>query len=187
MFQIIGTKLINFLTNQNINDSTSGFRLYNKKCFSGYFYIENTFSYSLETLILFSWKQIRIESENIKTNKDVLRPSRLFRNNWEYISKQTTVILDSFNKFYPFKFFSIISLVLFLPGFLISLRFLFYYMSGISGHTQSLIFSAILIISSILSLSMAVLSSSLSKIRIILEKNTQQDNVISFEILELKI
>ena len=174
-FQIAGSKFINLIIREKIEDVTTGFRLYTKNCFEDYFYLENDFSYTIETLILFSWKKLKISSTNIDVNEEILRPSRLFKSNFHFIIEQSKIIIDSFNKFYPYKFFSIISFLLLIPGLLISIRFLYFFLIGESGHIQSLILSAILLISTVIIFSIGILSISISKIRINLEKNSQKN------------
>lgn len=181
-FQIVGSKFINLIIREKIEDVTTGFRLYTKNCFEDYFYLENDFSYTIETLILFSWKKLKISSTNIDVNTEILRPSRLFKSNFDFIIEQSKIIIDSFNKFYPYKFFSIMAFLLLIPGLLISLRFLYFFMIGDGGHIQSLILSAILLISTVIIFSIGILSISMSKIRINLEKNSKK-NIKKYNII----
>lgn len=56
------------------------------------------------------------------------------------------VIIRSFAMYKPLKFFVIMGMIPFLAGFLIGIRFLFYYFQGIGGgHVQSLILAAVLL------------------------------------------
>lgn len=55
-------------------------------------------------------------------------------------------IVRIFVVYKPFRFFFIISLILLVPGILISLRFLYYYFTtGVPGHVLSLTLVAILL------------------------------------------
>lgn len=184
-FQLLGSWIVSLIIGCKIHDVTSGFRLYNKNCFKEYFQIENNFSYTIESLIIFSWRKLNIGSIYIKTNRQKLRPSRLFKSNSEYIKKQTIIILKNFNKYFPFKFFSIISFFFLFPGILISIRFLFIHLSGGDGHIQSLILASILIISSMLIFVMGILSYSISDIKFQLEKlKYKTNNRSSYEIID---
>lgn len=171
IFQIVGSILVSLLVKNNINDVTSGFRIYSKKCFDNYLKVSNLFSYTIETIIFFHWEKIKISKVDISVNEKVLRPSRLFSSNFNYIFQQSNVILDSFVKFFPLRFFGLISLIFLLPGLILFLRFLYYYFTlSISGHIQSLILSSSLLLISLIFFSLGIIMSSVSKIRILIEK-----------------
>ena len=184
-FQISGSKIVSLITNYNIPDVTSGFRLYKKVCFDNNFIIENSFSYTVESLIIFSWKKINLSSVYIDCNDEKLRPSRLFDGNLSYIKSQTLVILDNFIKYFPMKFFSFISALFFIPGLLISFRYLYFLINDIQGHVQSLILASILIISSIIFLVLGILSRTLSKIDFKINSHEKNEkNISNYEIIE---
>jgi len=184
-FQVLGSWIVSLIIGTKIHDVTSGFRIYNRNCFNNKFQIENNFSYTIESLIIFSWKKLNIGSKYIKTNSKKLRPSRLFKSNSEYIKKQTIIILKNFNKYFPFKFFSIISFVFLIPGILISLRFLFIHFSGGNGHVQSLILASILIIASMLIFVMGIISYSISDLNFKLKNiNNNDQEKISYKIID---
>ena len=64
-----------------------------------------------------------------------------------YIKKSAATIVRIYAMYEPLKVFTLAGLVFFGVGFAISLRFLFYYFDGEgSGHLQSLILSAVLMI-----------------------------------------
>jgi len=86
-----------------------------------------------------------IISVPVRVNED-LRPSRLVDNLFSYIKRSFITIVRMFIIYRPFRFFLAIGLSLFSAGFLIGLRFLYYYFSSeASGHVQSLILASILL------------------------------------------
>lgn len=182
-FQLLGSYIVSLIIGYKISDVTSGFRIYSKKCFEGGFFIENNFSYTIESLIIFSWKKLKIGSKYIETNEKMLRESRLFKKNSEYIKKQTSIILKNFNKYFPLKFFSILAACFFIPGLLISFRYLLIFFSGQGGHVQSLILSSILIISSLIILVIGILSSTISDVSIELKKLSNKKQEIDYNII----
>lgn len=171
LLQLFGSFIISFLVGHNIKDATSGFRAYNRKILNN-FKIYNEFSYTLESLLFFKSQKAKIKCIDIETNKKVLRKSRLFKNNFDYIMKQLPVIVRSFSIYFPFRFFSYISVLFFLPGAFLILRFFIYYLiNGFQGgNIQSLILATILIIISFLLLMLGVISESISHNRKLIEK-----------------
>jgi hypothetical protein len=70
----------------------------------------------------------------------------------------------------PLRFFSLIGALLFLPGIALALRFLYYYLAnGGAGHIQSVVLSAILIVSAMIVFVAGILSDLIASNRILLE------------------
>jgi hypothetical protein len=104
----------------------------------------NEYSYTLETIIQAGHKGMAIVSVPIRTNAKH-RPSRLFSTTSGYVSRQALTIIRIFMTYRPFAFFSVPGGILFLSGLVISVRFLYFYLTaGGDGHVQSLILSALL-------------------------------------------
>lgn len=81
----------------------------------------------------------------IHTNPET-RPSRLFSSMWRYMKRSSSVITRSFLMYRPLKFFSTIGIVLLLLGLILGIRFLVYFCIGDGdGHIQSLILTAVLL------------------------------------------
>jgi hypothetical protein len=65
---------------------------------------------------------------------------------WGYIKKSGATIIRVYSMYRPLQVFLSLGCIAFLAGFLIGIRFLYFYFSGQgSGHIQSLILSSILI------------------------------------------
>ena len=90
------------------------------------------YTYTLETIIQAGRNRIAITSVPIRTNGE-LRKSRLFKSMGSY--------MKSFMMYRPLKFFGIIAALFFIPGLALGIRFL---VLGASGHVQSLILAAVL-------------------------------------------
>ena len=107
--------------------------------------VYNSYTYTLETIIQAGQKNIAITSVPIRTNED-LRPSKLVSSIPNYVKKSVVTIIRIFVVYKPFRFFMSIAAVLFSLGFLLGLRFLYFYFTGDGGgHTQSLILAGILL------------------------------------------
>ena len=143
--QRIGSWVVRQVSNTKVPDTTSGFRAYTREA-ALRLSIVSEFSYTLESIILAGKKRIAVTHVPVTTNPR-LRESRLFGSIWTYLKASAATIVRIYAMYEPLKVFSAIGLVIFGAGFLISLRFLFYYVTGTGlGHLQSLILSAVLLI-----------------------------------------
>ena len=104
------------------------------------------FSYTLETIIQAGSKDIAIANVSIGTNRK-LRESRLFRGMGFYLRRSFVTIVRIYTMYQPLRVFFYIGALMLSLGFLIGLRFLYFYVtSGGTGHIQSLILASILLI-----------------------------------------
>lgn len=87
-----------------------------------------------------------MDSVAVRTNRE-LRPSKLMNSMASYIKKSILTIGHVFMLYKPLKFFATIGSIIFLAGMAVGIRFLIYYFRGMgSGHIQSLILAAILLL-----------------------------------------
>lgn len=141
--QKLGSWVVRKASSTNIPDAPSGFRAMSREC-AMQLNVYNNYTYTLETIIQAGQKNIVITYVPIRTNED-LRPSRLLSSIPNYIKKSVITIIRIFVVYKPFRFFMSIALILFSLGFLLGLRFLYYYMTGDgSGHMQSVVLSGVL-------------------------------------------
>ncbi|HVP13606.1 MAG TPA: hypothetical protein VMV94_20695, partial [Phycisphaerae bacterium] len=92
-------------------------------------------------------KRIITVSVPIRTNEK-LRESRLFTNIWVFISHSVSIMVRVYSSYRAMKIFSLAGLAAFGLGFLIGLRFLYYFFFTTEHdlHIQSLILAAILLL-----------------------------------------
>lgn len=144
-FQRLGSWVVRVASSTSIPDAPSGFRAYSREA-ALRINVTNEYTYTLETIIQAGRNKVAMTSVPIRTNGET-RESRLFKNMWGYMRRSASVIIRSFMMYKPLKFFGLLGGGIFTLGFVIALRFLFYYFNGeSSGHVQSLILSAILIL-----------------------------------------
>jgi glycosyltransferase involved in cell wall biosynthesis len=144
LLQKLGSWVVRMTSRSDIPDAPSGFRAMSREA-ALRLNVFNDYTYTLETIIQAGQKNMAITSVPIRVNKD-LRPSRLIRSIPSYIRKSILTIIRIFVVYKPFRFFMSIGLFLSFFGFLIGLRFLFFYLTRDSaGHIQSLILSSIFI------------------------------------------
>ena len=142
--QKLGSWVVRKASKTDIPDAPSGFRAISREC-AMQLNVYNDYTYTLETIIQAGQKNMAITSVPIRTNED-LRPSRLLSSIPNYIKKSVVTIMRISVVYSPFRFFMTIALVLFGLGFLIGLRFIYYYFTeDYSGHMQSVILSGVLL------------------------------------------
>lgn len=168
MLQKFGSHVMRLISSTEIADATSGFRAFSKDAALQINVFDN-YTYTLETIIQAKAKGLEIISVPIKVNPE-LRKSKLIKNIFDYIRRSIFTMLRMFIVYRPFRFFALIGILFLIPGFLVGLRFLYFYIfnSG-SGHVQSLILSAVLIITGVQIGLIAVLADLLSVNRKLLE------------------
>lgn len=144
LLQKLGSWVVRKASNTNIPDAPSGFRAMSREC-AKQLNVYNNYTYTLETIIQAGQKNMAITSVPIRTNED-LRPSKLLSSIPNYIKKSVITIVRIFVVYKPFRFFMTIAAILFTIGFLLGLRFLYYYFTGDGdGHMQSVVLSGVLL------------------------------------------
>jgi glycosyltransferase involved in cell wall biosynthesis len=143
--QLLGSWVVRQVSNTRVPDTTSGFRAYTRDA-ALRLTIVSEFSYTLESIIQAGKKRMAIAHVPIATNPRS-RESRLFGSAWTYIKASAATIVRIYTMYEPMKVFVSIGTVLFLAGASIGVRFLYFYVTGTgSGHLQSLILAAVLLI-----------------------------------------
>lgn len=166
--QKLGSKVMRLISSTEVQDAPSGFRAFSKNAALQMNVFDN-YTYTLETIIQARAKGLTVKSVSVEVNPD-LRNSRLVKNNFDYVRRSVFTMIRMFLIYRPFRFFSIIAGIFLLSGILLGCRFLYYYfLSSGNGHVQSLILSAILLITSVQFLVIAVVSELFSINRKLLE------------------
>ena len=125
-------------------DAPSGFRALSREA-AMRMNVFSDYTYTLETVIQAGQKGMAITSVPVRTNP-ATRPSRLMSSVRGYVVKSVLTIVRIFMTYRPFRFFAVPGICLFLAGFAIGLRFLYYYLTvGGEGKIQSLILAALLL------------------------------------------
>jgi glycosyltransferase involved in cell wall biosynthesis len=141
--QRLGSWVVRRVSGTAIPDSPSGFRAISREA-AQRLKVFNRYSHTLETVIQAGQKGMAITSVPVRTNESI-RPSRLFGSTAGYIGRQALVIIRIFMTYRPFAFFAVPGMVLFLCGFGLGGRFVYYYVTvGAAGLIQSLILAALL-------------------------------------------
>jgi len=145
MLQWFGSWLVRGLSGTTVPDVTSGFRAFSREA-ALRMNVVSDFTYTVETIIQAGTKQLNVTHVAVEINPHT-RPSRLFRGIGGYIFHSVGTIARIYALYNPMRVFSVIGLMLILPGVGIGLRFLYDYLTaGGAGHIQSLIAAAVLVL-----------------------------------------
>jgi glycosyltransferase involved in cell wall biosynthesis len=167
--QKLGSWVVRWASGTDIPDTTSGFRAISRDAalrltiFSGY-------TYTLETIIQAGKKGISITSVPIATNPRT-RHSRLVKNTLHYVGVSAMTIMRIFLMYEALRVFLSLSLVPLLVGAGLILRFVYYFAIGDgSGHIQSLIVAAILLVFAFMTILLGLLADLIARNRRLMEE-----------------
>jgi len=143
--QTIGSQVVSSAAGLDIPDATSGFRALTREVALRTMVLSR-YSYTLETLIQAGDQQTRVASVPVQTNPPT-RPSRLMRSLRDYILNSSVTILRSYTLYRPLRVFFFLGLALLLLGLALILRYIYFLIQGTgTGHVQSFIIAAVLLI-----------------------------------------
>lgn len=146
ILQKLGSYVMKKISGADILDAPSGFRAFSRYAAKRINIFDN-YTYTMESIIQAQRKGLSIVSVPIRVNEnDFARPSRLIKNNFQYIFRYAKTMIRFFIIYHPFRFFASLAAFFFILGFGIGLRFLYFYFLGDgAGHIQSLILCGLLI------------------------------------------
>ncbi len=139
LLQKFGTSVVRSLSGTAVADAPSGFRAYSREA-ALRLNVLSQFSYTLETIIQAGKMGLKIINVPIETNPP-LRPSRLQKNMFHFITSQSATMLRLYAFYEPLKTFSILSVPFLLLGGGAWARFVYLFYTGqtdVGRHVQSL-------------------------------------------------
>lgn len=168
LLQKLGSLVMRIISSTEVQDAPSGFRAFSRNAAIQLNVFDN-YTYTLDTIIQARAKGLELKCVPINVNPD-LRKSKLVKNIFDYVRRSMFTMIRMFIIYRPFRFFAILAGLFLAAGFLVGLRFLWFFIfeSG-AGHIQSLILSAILIITGVQIAVIAVVAELLSINRKLLE------------------
>jgi glycosyltransferase involved in cell wall biosynthesis len=174
LLQRLGSSIVRRVSGTDVADAPSGFRAISREV-ALMLNVFNGYTYTLETIIQAGQKNMTVVSVPIRVNGD-LRPSRLVRSIPNYIKRSMVTMFRIFIVYQPLRFFLTVSVFPLVLGLVIGGRFLWYVLQGVgTGHVQSLILAAVLLIVGFLTFLLAILGDLLSVNRRLLEELQQRE------------
>lgn len=173
LLQRFGSKVVNLAAGTDLPDAASGFRAYSKDSLIQLNTITR-FSYCMETIIQAGNKRLAITSIPVTTNAPT-RKSRLFKSTREHVMKSGAAIIRAFIMYKPYMVFGTLGGILLLLGLLPLARFAYYSIveGNTSGHLQSLILGAIILIGAFLCFALNIIADLIRINRILIEDNLE--------------
>jgi glycosyltransferase involved in cell wall biosynthesis len=167
--QKLGSRVVSIASGVPIPDATSGFRAFSAES-ARYLVVFGRFTYTIETLIQAGRRGLRIASVEVPVNRSI-RPSRLSQSDMQYVIRSIGTIVHVFVIYRPLRFFATLAGTSFCAGLLIGLRFIVLFFTGSgTGHVQSLILAAVLVVVSAVLLVAGVLADLIAVNRKLLEE-----------------
>ncbi len=137
------SSVISQITGTRISDAQSGFRAFTREVAEAVPIISGH-TYTQEQVIKVVKSKFRLTEVPVYFAERKGK-SRLIRNPFEYAVKAWVNILRIYRDYEPLRFFGLVGGLIFLIGFALGLRLLyFYFTTGIIGHVPSLILSMLL-------------------------------------------
>ena len=164
------SKLVSRLVGQKINDGQTGFRAFNKNALNK-LHIFSGYTYTQETLLQAKYKNLKLLNVPITFRKRADK-SRLISNIFTYAFKTVSLLASTIAFYNSFKFFGILSVILFGFGITFSVYLLnhMYITGGISPHYPLTVLTALFLITGSISALMSVISSILNRQSILIEE-----------------
>jgi len=157
VLQRLGSWVVRRVSNTDVADAPSGFRAMSREV-ALVLNVFSDYTYTLETIIQAGQKNLRISSVPIRVNGE-LRPSRLVRSIGSYVRRSVLTMLRIFIVYRALRFFLTVSLLPLFAGLALGARFLVYFaQGGGSGHIQSLILAAVLLLVAFQTVLLAILA-----------------------------
>lgn len=179
--QNLGSRVVRILSQTAVMDAPSGFRAIAREAAMRL----NTFSrysYTLETLIQAGHIGIATVSVPVEVN-GTQRPSRLIKSIFAYVLNSAITIVRTYAIYKPFSFFLSIAFLLFLPGIMLGLRFLYFFFTGDgNGHVQSVVLSVFLMGSAFNLAITAIVADLIAANRQLLEKLGYRQQLIEMKL-----
>ncbi len=144
--QKVGSRVVSRLAHLQVPDVASGFRAFNRRAalqlstFTG-------FDHTAEHIVEAGQKRLAVVSVPIRTNPK-FRESRLFNHVATFVWRSGLISLRTYSQYKALKIFSFFGILTFSAGFLIGLRFLYFFLFTDEGdiHIQSVILAAVLLL-----------------------------------------
>ena len=168
--QRLGSSVVRALSQSDIPDATSGFRAYSREA-ALWLTVLTGFTYTLETIIQASQKNITIAHVPIRVNGKT-RESRLFRGMGSYITRSLGTMLRVYLLYRPLRFFLTLAALFGAASLVLFLRFIYLFLTipGQTGHIQSLVVAGVLAVMATLLVSLGVLADLTAMNRRLLEE-----------------
>ena len=176
-----GSWVVRHASDTDVPDTTSGFRAYNREA-ALRLNVVSDFSYTLETIIQAGKSDIAVAHVPIRTNPRT-RESRLFGSTFQYVRRSVATILRVYALYEPLRIFLWLAVPPALLGLALFGRFAWFYVTdpGPTGHVQSLVVGAALLILAVQLVALGILADLLRANRVLAERTLHRVRRLELE------
>jgi glycosyltransferase involved in cell wall biosynthesis len=172
--QRLGSWVVRRVSGTEISDAASGFRAYNREAALQLLVVDN-FTYTLESLIQAGKMLVAVDEVAVGTNP-ATRPSRLAGSSGAYVRRNGLAILRIYARYEPLRVFVTAAAVVFFLAICAWLPFLidWIFNGNSTGHIQSLILGAVLVIAAIQLFALGVIGDLLAGQRVMTQRTFER-------------
>jgi glycosyltransferase involved in cell wall biosynthesis len=172
--QQLGSAVVRRASGTDVPDTTSGFRAYNREA-ALQLTVVSKYTYTLESVIQAGKMLVAVDHTPIRARK-VDRPSRLFGNSmWGYVRRNALAIFRIYSMYEPLRVFMSLALLFGVAALVIWARYLVYLIDGEgSGHLQSVIVGAVLLIAAVQLAALGVMGDILAGMRTLQQRTLER-------------
>ena len=170
LLQRLGSWVVRRASGTDVPDTTSGFRAYNREAAIS-LQVVSSFTYTLESLIQAGKMLVAVDHVEVGTNEK-LRESRLFPSTTAYVRRNALSIFRAYAMYEPLRVFTTAAVVVAIAALAAWMPFLVdWIVNGDStGHIQSLILGAVLVIAAVQLFALGVIGDALAGQRVITQR-----------------
>jgi glycosyltransferase involved in cell wall biosynthesis len=170
LLQRLGSWVVRRASGTKVPDTTSGFRAYNREA-ALQLIVVSRYTYTLESLIQAGKMSVAIEDVPISPNRTE-RASRLVGSTSSYVRRNAFAIFRAYTLYEPLRVFMILAAIFGLAAFGAWTPFLFDWIvnGDQSGHVQSLILGAVLMLAAVQMFALGIIGDALAGQRAIAQR-----------------
>ncbi|MFY9265418.1 MAG: glycosyltransferase family 2 protein [Solirubrobacterales bacterium] len=179
--QRLGSAVVRRASGTNVEDTTSGFRAYNREA-ALRMQVVSRFTYTLETIILAGKTLVATTHVPIRTNEKT-RESRLFPSMSAYVRRNSVSIFRIYAQYEPLRVFMVAAAICGMATAIIWGRFFYFYLDGDgAGHVQSLILGAVLFNASLLLAALGIIGDLLAAQRTLTQRMLEHTRRVELQL-----
>jgi glycosyltransferase involved in cell wall biosynthesis len=170
LLQRLGSWVVRRASGTNVLDTTSGFRAYNREA-ALQLVVVSRYTYTLESLIQAGKMSVAIEDVSISPNPTD-RDSRLFGSTSAYVRRNAFAIFRAYTLYEPLRVFMLLAILFGALALAAWSPFLFDWIvnGDRSGHIQSLILGAVLMLAAVQMFALGIIGDALAGQRAIAQR-----------------
>jgi glycosyltransferase involved in cell wall biosynthesis len=172
--QHYGSAVVRRASGTDVPDTTSGFRAYNREA-ALQVTVVSKYTYTLESVIQAGKMLVAVDHTPVRARR-VDRPSRLFGHSmWGYVRRNALAIFRIYSMYEPLRVFMTAAIIVGLAAAAIWIRYLIILIEGNgSGHLQSVIVGAVLVIAAVQLAALGVMGDILAGMRTLQQRTLER-------------